>query len=97
MSAPTGWTVASIRDALSSRKISARELTAEYFSRIEKRNPELNAYLALSRERAAGQAARVDALVAKGETLPRFGGRAAGDQGCFEHYRHADYLRLEDP
>ena len=74
MSAPTGWTVASIRDALSSRKISARELTAEYFSRIEKRNPELNAYLALSRERAAGQAARVDALVAKGETLPHLAG-----------------------
>src|SRR5271168_3820173 len=74
MSAPGGWTVASIRDALTSRKISARELTAEYFSRIEKRNPELNAYLALSRERANEQAARVDALVAKGETLPRLAG-----------------------
>jgi aspartyl-tRNA(Asn)/glutamyl-tRNA(Gln) amidotransferase subunit A len=74
MSAPAGWTVASIRDALTSRKISARELTGEYFSRIEKRNPELNAYLALSKERANEQAARVDALVAKGEALPRLAG-----------------------
>jgi aspartyl-tRNA(Asn)/glutamyl-tRNA(Gln) amidotransferase subunit A len=74
MSAAGGWTVASIRDALTSRKISARELTAEYFSRIEKRNPELNAYLALSKERANEQAARVDALVAKGERLPRLAG-----------------------
>jgi aspartyl-tRNA(Asn)/glutamyl-tRNA(Gln) amidotransferase subunit A len=74
MSAPAGWTVASIRDALTSRKISARELTDEYFSRIEKRNPELNAYLALSKERASKQAARVDAMVAKSETLPRLAG-----------------------
>ena len=74
MSAPGGWTVASIRDALTSRKISARELTAEYFLRIEKRNPELNAYLALSKERANEQADRVDALVAKGEALPRLAG-----------------------
>ena len=74
MSAQAGWTVASIRDALTTRKISARELTNEYFSRIEKRNPELNAYLALSKERANEQAARVDALVAKGETLPRLAG-----------------------
>ena len=74
MSAAGGWTVASIRDALTSRKISARELTAEYFSRIEKRNPEMNAYLALSKERANEQAARVDALVAKGEELPRLAG-----------------------
>ena len=74
MSAPAGWTVATIREALTSRKISARELTTEYFSRIEKRNPDLNAYLALSKERANDQAARVDALVAKGEALPRLAG-----------------------
>jgi aspartyl-tRNA(Asn)/glutamyl-tRNA(Gln) amidotransferase subunit A len=74
MSATAGWTVASIRDALTSRKISARELAAEYFSRIEKRNPELNAYLALSKQRANDQAARVDAMVAKSETLPRLAG-----------------------
>ena len=34
----------------------------------------MNAYLALSKERANEQAARVDALVAKGEALPRLAG-----------------------
>jgi aspartyl-tRNA(Asn)/glutamyl-tRNA(Gln) amidotransferase subunit A len=57
------WTVSSIRDALRSRKVSARELTDDFYSRIEKRNPELNAYLALSPERAYAQADRIDASV----------------------------------
>ncbi len=74
MTAQTAWTVASVRDALTSRKISARELADEYFSRIEKRNPELNAYLSLSKERAYEQAAKIDALAAKGEVLPRLAG-----------------------
>ncbi|MGA8073940.1 MAG: Asp-tRNA(Asn)/Glu-tRNA(Gln) amidotransferase subunit GatA [Candidatus Acidiferrales bacterium] len=74
MTAQADWTVASVRDALTSRKISARELADEYFSRIEKRNPELNAYLSLSKERAYEQAAKVDALVEKGAALPRLAG-----------------------
>jgi aspartyl-tRNA(Asn)/glutamyl-tRNA(Gln) amidotransferase subunit A len=64
------WTIASIRRALAEKRISARELATEYLSRIEKRNPELNAYLALSPERALEQAERVDALVARKEPLP---------------------------
>ncbi len=74
MTTQTSWTVASVHEALSSRKISARELADEYFSRIEKRNPELNAYLSLSKERAYEQAAKVDALVEKGAALPRLAG-----------------------
>ena len=72
MSAP--WTVTSVRSALESKKISARELAAEYYARIEKRNPELNAYLTLSHERANAQADRIDAMVARGETLPPLAG-----------------------
>jgi aspartyl-tRNA(Asn)/glutamyl-tRNA(Gln) amidotransferase subunit A len=74
MTAQTAWSVASVRDALTSRKISALELADEYFSRIEKRNPELNAYLSLSKERAYKQAAKVDALVEKGAALPLLAG-----------------------
>jgi aspartyl-tRNA(Asn)/glutamyl-tRNA(Gln) amidotransferase subunit A len=74
MSATTQWTVASIRDALEAKTISARELTAEFYSRIEKRNPELNAFLALSHERAYAQADRVDTLRARGEKLPSLAG-----------------------
>ncbi|MGH9692385.1 MAG: Asp-tRNA(Asn)/Glu-tRNA(Gln) amidotransferase subunit GatA [Candidatus Acidiferrales bacterium] len=74
MSAATPWTIANVAAALGAKKISARELTADFYSRIEKRNPELNAFLTLSPERAYAQADRVDAAVARGETLPPLAG-----------------------
>ena len=72
--ASSDWTIASIRQALAEKRISARELATEYLARIEKRNPELNAYLALSPERALAQADRVDAMVARKEPLPPLAG-----------------------
>jgi aspartyl-tRNA(Asn)/glutamyl-tRNA(Gln) amidotransferase subunit A len=74
MSRTLPWTVATIRMALESRKISAHELADDFFAGIARRNPELNAYLALSPELAYQQAARVDAAVAKGEPLPALAG-----------------------
>ena len=74
MSAPAQWTVASIRSALQAKQISARELATEFLSRVERRNPELNAYLTLSAERAHAQADRIDAAVAKAEALPPLAG-----------------------
>jgi len=74
MSAAVDWTIAGIRSALLTKKISARELAAEFYARIEKRNPELNAYLILSPERAHVQAARIDAAVSRGEALPPLAG-----------------------
>jgi len=69
MKAGADWTVTSVRTALASKKISARELTAEFYARIERRNPELNAYLTLCPERAYAQADRIDAKIARGEPL----------------------------
>lgn len=74
MTARQAWTIASVRAGLAARKISARELADDYFARIEERNPALNAYLSLSKERAYGQAAKVDALAAKGAVLPPLAG-----------------------
>jgi aspartyl-tRNA(Asn)/glutamyl-tRNA(Gln) amidotransferase subunit A len=68
------WTITTIREALAAKKISAGELTAEYLSRIGKRNPELNAFLALCPERAFAQAERVDAIVNRSEPLPPLAG-----------------------
>ena len=68
------WTIESVREALAAKRISARELTAEFCRRIEQRNPELNAYLALSPERAYKQADYIDGLVTRGEPLPRLVG-----------------------
>ena len=74
MSAATSWTIPGVRSALEAKKISARELAAEFYRRIDQRNPELNAYLALSPERAYAQADRVDSAIARGEALPPLGG-----------------------
>jgi aspartyl-tRNA(Asn)/glutamyl-tRNA(Gln) amidotransferase subunit A len=58
-----------VRSALEAKKLSARELTAEFYARIERQNPALNAFLALCPERAYAQADRVDAQIARGEGL----------------------------
>jgi aspartyl-tRNA(Asn)/glutamyl-tRNA(Gln) amidotransferase subunit A len=70
----TNWTIDTVRDALSSKKLSARELAAEFYDRIEARNKELNAYLTLCPERAYAQADRIDSLLASGKPLPPLAG-----------------------
>ena len=61
------FTVDSIRTGLRKREFSAVELTTEALRFAETENPKTNAYLRLSSERALAQAARVDALSARGE------------------------------
>jgi len=74
MTGDSSWSVSSIRTALESKQISARELAAEFFGHIEAQNPRLNAFLTLSRERALSQAARIDHLAAQGAPLPSLAG-----------------------
>ena len=74
MSAAAPWTIATVRNALLTKKTSARELANDFYTRIERRNPELNAFLALCPERAYAQADRVDAAVAEGKPLPPLAG-----------------------
>jgi aspartyl-tRNA(Asn)/glutamyl-tRNA(Gln) amidotransferase subunit A len=71
---PTNWTIDGVKEAISSKKISARELAADHYKRIEGRHAELNAYLTLSQDRAFAQADRVDVLVAAGKPLPPLAG-----------------------
>jgi aspartyl-tRNA(Asn)/glutamyl-tRNA(Gln) amidotransferase subunit A len=71
-------TISSVHADIAAKKISARELTAEYFARIERENPSLNAFLALSPERAYAQADRIDQMVARGEELPPLAGLPLG-------------------
>src|SRR5712672_2834332 len=70
----TNWTIDGVAEALTSKKVSARELAVDYYKRIEARDPELNAYLTLSKDRALAQADRVDALIAGGKPLPPLAG-----------------------
>src|SRR2546430_129002 len=70
----TNWSIDGVKEALRAKKISARELAADFYKRIESRNPQLNAYLTLSPERARRQTDRIDALVAEGKPLPLLAG-----------------------
>jgi len=68
------WTIDGVKAALAAKKVSARELTAEFYRNIAEQNAGLNAYLALSPERARRQAENMDALVAAGGELPALAG-----------------------
>ena len=60
-------TITRVREGLLTRQFSAVELTAEALRYAETENPETNAYLHFSSERALASAARVDQQVARGE------------------------------
>ena len=74
MSASPTWTIGGVREALLTKKTSARELAKDFYARIERRNPELNAFLALCPERAYTHADQIDAAIAKGQPLPPLAG-----------------------
>ena len=63
----TNLSLSEARDALKAKKISAKELTKAYVDAIEKRNPDLNAYIVTTPEIAMKQAEASDARLAKGQ------------------------------
>ncbi len=67
-----------MREEISSGRTKAADLANEYYARIEKKNPHLNVYLSLTKERALAQAARVDELAKKGDPLPVLAGIPMG-------------------
>jgi aspartyl-tRNA(Asn)/glutamyl-tRNA(Gln) amidotransferase subunit A len=74
----TPKTLAELRAGIVSGTTKATELAASYYDRIEKKNPRLNAYLSLTKERALAAAVRVDDLAAKGDPLPPLAGIPVG-------------------
>ena len=71
-------TLAALRADIVAGTVKAVDLAAGYYDRIAAVNPALNVYLSLSKERALGQAERVDALAAKGDPLPPLAGIPVG-------------------
>jgi len=67
-------TVESTRTAIREKQFTAGRLVDEFYKKITEDDPEIQAYLALSRERALQQAARIDDLVGRGEALPPLAG-----------------------
>src|ERR1700685_778752 len=75
------WKQSSISDiqaAVCSAKPSATQLAELCFLEIEARNPAINAYLAVSPERALRAAAAIDELAAQGSPLPPLAGVPIG-------------------
>ena len=70
--------LAELRGEIASGRTKAADLASAYYERIAQINPRLNVYLSLTRERALEQAARIDALAAKGDPLPRLPGFPVG-------------------
>ena len=67
---------ASLRElsaALEAKQVSSVELSTVFLDRIEKLNPEINAFVTLDRARTLAQAAEMDARRAKGEKSPLLG------------------------
>jgi len=69
---------AELRAGIEAGSTTAQELARGYYDRIAEKNPRLNVYLSLTRERALAQAERVDALAAKGDPLPVLAGIPVG-------------------
>ncbi len=67
-------TIDAARAAIQERRTTAFALAEDFYLRIEKQDPQIGAYLTLSKERALTKAAEIDALAAKGEKLPPLGG-----------------------
>ena len=67
-----------MRADIAAGRAKAVDIATGYYERIEAKNPRLNVYLSLTKERALEQAARIDGLAAKGDPVPALGGIPIG-------------------
>jgi aspartyl-tRNA(Asn)/glutamyl-tRNA(Gln) amidotransferase subunit A len=71
-------TIDDVRARVVSGEEKATDIAKVFYARIKEKNPAINAYLALSEERAMASAALVDAAVAKGDELGVLAGIPVG-------------------
>lgn len=67
-------TVEGIRNGIAGRRFSAREVVASIFSRIYDKEPIIDGYITLCREKALAEAEAVDEKVKNGETIGSLAG-----------------------
>ncbi len=67
-------TIDAARNAIQERKTTALALAEAHYARIEKKDPQIGAYLTLCKERALEQADRIDRIASEGKPLPVLGG-----------------------
>jgi aspartyl-tRNA(Asn)/glutamyl-tRNA(Gln) amidotransferase subunit A len=83
MTAPTEMTVLEIREAIRSKKLSAREVTSAYLTRIDELDRNLGCYYRIDREGALAQARAVDDRITRGEDAGPLGGVPLGLKDLF--------------
>ncbi|HNJ42435.1 MAG TPA: amidase family protein, partial [Acidobacteriota bacterium] len=84
-----GLTVEALQNALAARETTATEVCTAVLDRIEALNPELNAFITITRDRALAQAAQVDADLAAGKPFQALTGVpiAVKDNQCLKGVR----------
>jgi len=70
----TAGSIEGIRSAIAKGETTATAVTEIYQARIAGDDPRIHAFLSVDRDFALAQAARIDALAAKGEPLPKLAG-----------------------
>jgi aspartyl-tRNA(Asn)/glutamyl-tRNA(Gln) amidotransferase subunit A len=73
-----GLTIDDVRTAVASGKTTAVALAEQHYQQIAAGDKEINSYLALSRDRALEQAAKIDAMAQRGDVLPPLAGVPVG-------------------
>jgi aspartyl-tRNA(Asn)/glutamyl-tRNA(Gln) amidotransferase subunit A len=71
---PPEFTIDSVRNAIAERSTTATAVADEFYTRIKQEDPEIGAFLTLSKERANAKAAEIDKLAAAGNPLPPLAG-----------------------
>ncbi len=71
-------TIDGVRAAVASGETTATAVAELHFDRIKDQDPEINSFLAISRDRALAQAAKIDEMAARGESLPALAGVPMG-------------------
>jgi aspartyl-tRNA(Asn)/glutamyl-tRNA(Gln) amidotransferase subunit A len=71
-------TIDAARAAVQERRITAVALAEAFYAKIENDDPQIGAYLTLSRDRALAKASEMDTLATQGEKLPPLGGVPVG-------------------
>ena len=71
-------TIDAVRSSIKERKTTSTALAESYYAKIQKDDPQIGAYLTLSRDRAFAKAAEIDALAARGVSLPPLAGVPVG-------------------
>jgi aspartyl-tRNA(Asn)/glutamyl-tRNA(Gln) amidotransferase subunit A len=76
-----------LHNKLINQEITSEQLTEDYFSRIEKKDPKIKAYLSLNKEFALDKARAVDKKIKNGETIDLLTGIpcAVKDNICIEN------------